>query len=180
MDIGNLIGSVVGGVASGGVGSIFGGVLALGKGWLNNRHEAKMASIAQAERQLDRVHDLALADKEIQATLKQGEMHLKETMFEVDSKGLISASKSQDKEISALESVLSGSYKWVISFAGVLFTIVTASQKMTRIVLTVILMVMTNNIYSTATPEIKTMITHSILSFTGFAVTFWFMTRPKK
>jgi len=185
---------IVGGLATGGVGSVLGGVVGLGKSFLADRHALKMAEISQKEGALERAHDLALADKEIERVTTEAQLKLDETMFRVDSKALSVASVSQDKEISALGQALEGSYVWVRSMAAMAFTGVTVIQKLTRVIITGVLMALTWRVYgeinalvggldalpTTEIMEIYRGAIRAVESFTGFAITFWFVTRPHK
>ncbi len=175
-------------------GALFGGVFGFGKKWLDNRHEEKMITAANAERALDRQHDLALIDKEIQKETTIAEMELKETMFRADTIALTSTAKSQDTEISALSVVLEKCGKYLRAFAGFVFVCVTAVQKLTRPGLTFSLFCLTCYFYyevnkmvggPAAIPRdmllgIHSRIILSGLSMTELAITFWFVARPGK
>lgn len=188
------IGSIFGALASGAGGGIIGGVLGLGKKFMADRHEKSMMKEKREERNADRDHDLALADKEIERDMKAADANLQQAMFEADSEALTTASSNQDKEISALGPALDGSWKWVRSLAALMFSIATVCGKMVRIVLTVALVYQTFEMFNelnsvlgglqSLTPtdqaEIFKKIIYSILSMTGMAVGFWFVARPEK
>ena len=193
-DGGSWVGSLLGAVSGGVGGGIIGGVLGLGKKFMADRHEAKMVKEQRLEQAEERLHDLALADKEIERDMKAAESKLDQAKFEADTAALSTASTSQDKEISALGSTLDGSYKWVKSFAAFLFTLSTVAGKMVRIVLTLALVYQTFEMFDTLNTalggleslevgdrtEIFKRIIDSILSLTGIAVGFWFVARPEK
>lgn len=187
-------GSVLGALASGAGGGIIGGFLGLGKKFMADRHEKAMMKEKREERNADRAHDIALADKEIERDMKAAESNLQQAMFEADSEALTTASSNQDAEISALGSALDGSWKWVKSLAALLFSLATVCGKMVRIVLTVALVYQTFEMFNELNTvlgglssltdadqaEIFKKIIYSILSMTGMAVGFWFVARPEK
>jgi hypothetical protein len=188
------IASVLGVFASGAGGGIIGGVLGLGKKFMADRHERAMITEKRQERNADRQHDLALADKEIERDMKAAESNLQQAMFEADSAALITASSNQDSEITALAPALKGSYKWVKSLAALLFSLTTVCGKMVRIVLTIALVYQTFDMFNelnTALGGLTALniadqgaifkkIIYSILSMTGMAVGSWFVARPEK
>ena len=190
MDFSGLLGAV----ASGAGGGIIGGVLGLGKKFMADRHEAKMVEQQRLDRAEERVHDLALAEKEIERDMKAAESRLDQAKFEADTSALSAASASQDKELTALTPALEGSYKWVRSIAAVFFSVATFTQKMIRPALTVALVWQTfemlsvlntslgglSNLTVPDQTEILKRIIYSILSLTGIAVGFWFVARPEK
>jgi len=190
MDIAGIFGAL----ASGASGGIIGGVLGLGKKFLADRHEMKLLKEKREEREADRKHDLALADKEIERDMKAAEAKLQQAMFEADTSALTEASSNQDKEISALAPSLDGSWRWIRSFAALMFAGVTVCQKMVRIVLTVALVYFTFKMFdqlneslgglaslpADVQAEIFKKLIYSIISLTGTAVMFWFVSRPEK
>lgn len=188
------VASIFGALASGAGGGIIGGVLGLGKKFMADRHEKAMMKEKREERDADRQHDLALADKEIERDMKAAESNLQQAMFEADSAALTTASSNQDAEISALGSALDDSWKWVKSLAALLFSLATVCGKMVRIVLTIALVYQTFAMFNELNTalggltslnvddqgEIFKKIIYSILSMTGMAVGFWFVARPEK
>lgn len=175
-------------------GALFGGVFGGVKKWLDNRHEEKMIEAANAERALDRAHDLALIDKEIQKETAVAEMNLQETMFKTDAIALMGTSKNQDTEVSALGEVLQGAGKYLRGFAGFIFVGVTAVQKLTRPGITFALFCLTCYLFwevNKLVGGLKVMTTgelvaiyskiiFSALGMTELAITFWFVSRPGK
>lgn len=191
MDLMNLLTTA----ASGPVGMLFGGVVGIGKKWLEGKQERDMLKLKMSERALDRKHDLDLASKEIEGNLAEGKMHLDEKMFEADSKALSAASSRQDAEISGLAGIIKGCYKWIHSLIIVpMFVSITFTQKMIRPVLTIMLVYMTWELYKETytiiggldnldhkvVEKIYISIIQSILGLTGMAVSFWYVGRPPK
>lgn len=189
-----MLGTLLSLFSSGPMGILFGTIGGLAKKWQDNKHEREMAAIEATEKAADRAHDLALADKEIEATTKKAAMHLEETMYATDSASLSAASARQDAEISVLRTVLDKSGKVVNVAAGVLFTFATFTQKMIRPVLTVALCIMTwrmhqevsallgglSSLTNTELMEIYTRIVVTMLNLTELAVSFWYVSRPQK
>ncbi|MBU0680088.1 MAG: hypothetical protein KKD73_01580 [Proteobacteria bacterium] len=175
-------------------GALIGGVFSWGKKWLDNRHEEKKAEMAYQERALDRQHDLALADREIEKETRLATIRLDESMFVADSQALTIAAKSQDAEISAMADVLEGAGDFLRWFAGFVFVCVTAVQKLTRPGLTFCLFCLTCYFYYEVNKLIGGLATkpsnelaaiHSRIIFSGLnmaelSMTFWYMGRPTK
>ncbi len=181
------ISSILGVVANGATGGIFGGILGLGKFWMQSKHEDAVAKRRLELTKINNIQDLALMDKEAQRATIDAQIAYDKT----DLTNLGESVKSQDKEIKALQSSLDKSGFWVNAFAGVLFTIATFIGKMVRPVLTISLMLMTYGVYyktqmlmngltglapADLTNIYKEIIT-AILSLTGTAVGYWFVTR---
>lgn len=193
-DGGSWISGVLGAAASGIGGGLLGGVLGIGKKWITNRHEAKMQEQRDAREDKDRAHELLLADKEIERDMQAADNKLDQAKFEADSTALVTASASQDKEITALESTLEGSWGLTKNFAAFLFALVTFTQKMIRPGLTLALVYETFDMFNrlddamgglrmlpiTDQTELFKRIVFSILGLTGMAVGFWFVARPEK
>lgn len=193
-DGGSWVSSILGAAVGGAGGGIIGGVLGLGKKFMADRHEKAMMKEKREERNADRQHDLALADKEIERDMKAAESNLQQAMFEADSAALSVASNNQDAEISALAPALEGSWVWVKSLAALMFSFATVCGKMVRIVLTIALVYQTFAMFNELNTalgglsslgvsdqgEIFKKIIYSVLSMTGMAVGFWFVARPEK
>lgn len=190
MDLSGILGAVTSGVGGG----IIGGVLGLGKKFLADRHEKAMLAEKRLERAADRAHDIALADKEIERDMKAADAKLDQAMFEADTAALSQASAAQDQEISALGSTLADCWPFVRSLAALAFAGVTVCQKLVRIVLTVVLVWQTFEIFTQLNAvlgglealkpgdlvEIYKKVIYSILGLTGIAVSFWYVSRPEK
>jgi hypothetical protein len=187
------IGSILGAVASGASGGIFGGVLGLGQLWLKGKQEEKRAARELERLKLEQAHDLALMDKEAERARLEANIALDKA----DLANLGETVRGQDAEIKAMNTTLKGAWPWVRSLAALLFTGVTVIQKTIRPALTVALVVCTWYIFGRVQalvgglPELPAgelmaiykYIIYSILSLTGTAVAFWFTTRfqgPKK
>lgn len=193
-DGGSWVSSLFGAVFSGAGGGIIGGVLGLGKKFMADRHEAKMVKEQRLERAEERLHDLALAEKEIERDMKAADAKLDQAKFEADTSALSTASASQDKEIAALTPALEGSWKWVRSLAAMIFSFATFTQKMIRPTLTLLLVWQTFDMFNELNTaigglqylpvedqtEIFKKIIYSILSLTGISVGFWYVARPEK
>jgi hypothetical protein len=190
MDFSTIIEAAVSGVGGG----LFGGLLGIGKKWITNSHEAKMQAIQDTREDKDRAHEVVMASKEIERDMKAAESKLDQAMFEADSVALTTTSANQDKEISALGSVLGKCGKIVNGIAAFVFTFVTFCQKMIRPVLTIVLVYQSFEMFnelSVAMGGLQNLpvadqaallkqIVISILGLTGMSVGFWFVARPEK
>lgn len=185
--VGNMVGSLFGGIASGGFGAALGGVFGLGKQWLDNRQAIAMRQIDVSEAALNRSHDLALMDKEIDKAVIQveGERSI------ADTNAMAQVNLSQDRESDSLKPALAKSYKWVNSLVAVILSIPILISKIIRPGLTIYLMVLTSRLMKELLLKIGAEIftsqealiilhncTNTILELTALAVAFWFVARP--
>lgn len=191
MDWGSVVSGLFTGATTGPIGLLFGGAMAYFKKRQSDKHELTMAELQDSREAREQQHDLALADKEIEGAMAIGKMKLDEVKFATDSAGLSAASSSQDSFIPGLESVMQNVYPWMLSlFIAPMFAIVTAAQKLVRIVITVYLVWMVQALFNdvqtlvglqdlpkTELLVIFKMIVGTILNLVGMAVGFWFVSR---
>ena len=175
-------------------GAIIGGVFGTAKKILDDRKELKLAQFAAQEKEKDRQHYLLIADKEIEKVATQAKFALDEKKFTFDARNLREAVKSQDAEISALEQVLDKAGGFIAFIAGLVFTFVTAVQKLIRPALTVAFFVLVCVLFkevhalvdglsvltSQELFDIYKRIIITILNLSELSVTFWFISRPPK
>lgn len=74
----DFLGDVIGVVASGGFGAIFGGITGLVGTWLKSKHERDMLKIKLEEKQKDREHDLAVMKMEGENAIAVAEIQRQE------------------------------------------------------------------------------------------------------
>jgi len=184
MDISSIIGAVSN-FASGGA---IGGIMGLGKCWIQYKHEQVMAQQKRETLKIQNEHDLAMADKEMFRSKLEAQYEVEK----LDLNNLGESVRGQDAEIKAMAPALEKSSQRVQSFVALMFGFATFSGKMIRQVLTVALVILTSVIFWKVQGIIGglkvltvaeligifTSVINTILNLTGISVGYWYTTRP--
>jgi hypothetical protein len=186
------ISGVLGGVASGGFTALFGGITGVVGAWLRQKHDLAVMKLQSEEKGRDRLHELAVMDREAASAEKLALVHLDETTIAGELAAMGKSIEAEAAGATWSTPWMSKATGWAGKVVAVALGAVDVVRGLIRPALTLSLVLMTYQLwfdmskqlgasFPTATASsVVVRVVDMILFLTCMAVGWWFGSRGSK